>query len=137
VKRKKANMGEEELSNELLLIEELRKVKLSRGQIMCAYNHARTAVKLGKINGERLRKALGAVLSGKDLSRPYLTTLTYCQCWDSYRGLPGVFKCWHQLALCLRWRAVNPLMPGWREFADVDPLYADSKKFLTKKERGE
>lgn len=74
----------------------------TRTEIFKAYNRARAAAHAGRLEPGRVNRALGLTLrKGAWAHRPYQTTLTSCDCFDSRRGA----ICKHRIALMIQARA--------------------------------
>jgi len=77
-------------------------VNAERSRLFVAYNHARRAAKLGRLEKRRLDRALGLAMR-RDQTPKYHTTLRGCSCRDAEIH-PSVW-CKHRLALALRRKA--------------------------------
>ena len=73
----------------------------TKSQLFTVYNHARHAARQGKIDGKRLNRALGILLS-KSYPHQYNTTIRTCDCPDSRRH-PEI-ACKHRIALWIKVR---------------------------------
>ena len=77
-----------------------------RSAIFSAYNEARAAARkgIGGLEPGRVNRALG-ILQSKS-TRPYITSLTDCNCIDRQRH-PGI-ACKHLTARWIEYRAIHP-----------------------------
>jgi len=73
----------------------------TKSQLFTTYNKARHAARQGKIDGKRLNRALGILLS-KSYPHQYNTTIKTCDCPDSRRH-PEI-TCKHRLAAMIQVR---------------------------------
>ena len=73
----------------------------TKSAIFTTYNKARKAARQGKIDGARLNRALGILLS-KSYPHQYNTTIKTCDCPDSRRHPEIVCK--HRLAAMIQVR---------------------------------
>ena len=79
----------------------------TKSAIFTTYNKARKAARQGKIDGKRLNRALGILLS-KSYPHQYNTTIRTCDCPDSRRHPQIVCK--HRLAKMVLYR-INEAAP--------------------------
>lgn len=77
---------------------------MTKSEIFTQYNRARAAARKGKLDPARVNRALGILQNSTP--RPYLTTISSCNCQDHSRH-PDI-ACKHMIAKMIEYRNSRP-----------------------------